>query len=201
MLTGANLDLVTAKTVRRELEEHFKVDLSVRKKEIGAIINQVINSEVLNGSSSHDKVDNDADKQPVKRVKTVAERKEESREQSSEDDEDIARRLQQEEETSGKRATRSGRQTAAGQKRKKKAKSKEKATDSSDSRASDSESDADGNDKKKVKKTTKGGYLVSARRCAASAETSVSFDQQKAIPLSHELSTFLGADEVSAAAI
>lgn len=174
MLTGVNLDLVTAKTVRRELEEHFKMDLSDRKKEIGGIINEIINSEALNGSPPQG-AGHPGKKEktvpPMKKEKTeppVRKEKSERERSPEEDDAELARRLQEEEETGGKRATRSGRQSgqkrrsSSHSKKKKKTKSKEQASDSSDSDASGSDSDSDGKGKKKVKKTaTKGGYLVS----------------------------------------
>lgn len=152
MLTGANLDLVTAKTVRRNLEEHYKMDLSDRKKEIGSIINSIINSDATNGCTSQ------AEVVPVKKEKREA--------SPAEDDEELARKLQQEEEeTQGKRATRSG---IRGDRRKsnnhskKKAKTKKHVSDSSDNESSGSQSDADdkGSKDKDKKKTQKGGYLV-----------------------------------------
>ena len=190
MLTGVDLDLVTAKTVRRSLEDHFKMDLSDRKKEIGGIINEILNSEVLNGNPPQKpavKKEQVVKKeplvqkeQPVKKEEQLIKKAEErtdvksersevkSERPAEEDDAELARRLQAEEETGGKRATRqSGRHT--GQKRKsdnhskkkKKTKSKEQASDSTNSEASGSDSDSGGKDRKKVKKTTKGGYLVS----------------------------------------
>lgn len=156
MLTGANLDLVTAKTVRRSLEDHFKMDLSSRKKEIGNIINDIINSDKGNGTKSPPAA-NDVKKS--KRDRSPAE-----------DDEELARKLQQEEEeTQGKRATRSG---VRGEGRKssnhskKKAKTKKHVSDSSDSDSLGSQSDGDikgSKEKEKKKSGQKGGYLVS--RC------------------------------------
>lgn len=156
MLTGANLDLVTAKTVRRSLEDHFKMDLSSRKKEIGNIINDIINSDKGNGTTTPSAAD---DVKKSKRDRSPAE-----------DDEELARKLQQEEEeTQGKRATRSG---VRGEGRKssnhskKKAKTKKHVSDSSDSDSPGSQSDGDvkgSKDKEKKKSGQKGGYLVS--RC------------------------------------
>lgn len=160
MLTGANLDLVTAKTVRRSLEDHFKMDLSSRKKEIGSIINDIINTQDKGNCGTTPSASNDVKK--GKRDRSPAE-----------DDEELARKLQQEEEeTQGKRATRSG---VRGERRKssnhskKKAKTKKHVSDSSDSESPGSQSDGEvkGSKDKDKRKGQKGGYLVS-RSCPSS---------------------------------
>ena len=147
LLRDADLDVVTAKTVRRSLEQHFGLDLTDRKKEIADIINSVLNSSSPAPSSP-------------------------KRERSTEqEDEQLARRLQEEEE-SGKRATRSRGSKGPASRRSKQLKTKERV--SSDESDADSDSDAASGsessrrDRKKADKSSKnkgkgqkGGYLVS----------------------------------------
>ena len=134
LLRGANLDLVTAKVVRKSLEEHFKLDLTNRKKEIAEIIDKIINP----GSSSEEEMQDVVKPDPPKKSssnKSSANNKspEKKRHDSSSssdnmDDEELARRLQAEEEAQGKRATRSGRSSSSRGSRTKNERKKEKKT-------------------------------------------------------------------------
>ena len=97
------------------MEDHFQCDLTERKKEIGQLIDRIINESRSDSSSDDEQIirdlkaqskkasqHNGSSKQAIKK-KDISDKKSDSSEDEV-DDEEIARRLQEEE---GKRPTRS----------------------------------------------------------------------------------------------
>jgi len=110
LLKAANLDDVTPKSVRRDLQSHFGKDLTDRKKEIAQIISDIVNADDSSSSSDEEIVDRYEDAKPNNhnskndKSRTTAD----SSESDIEDDEEVARRLQEEEANESRRSTRSG---------------------------------------------------------------------------------------------
>lgn len=178
LLKGANLETMTAKKVRKELETQFGTDLQDRKKEINKMIEDIINAESSgsdddkakpqNGrkdssGSESDIVDRDTGS---KKAKPTKKRRDSSAASDSDNDAELARKLQAEEESKTKRSTRSNGSSSSSQKPKKKKKKRKADSDDSDGDAP-------------AKKKATGGYL-------------------KPLPLSYELSEFTGEKEVRA---
>jgi len=127
MLRGANLEDMTSKKVRKQLELAFSTSFEDRKKEITQMIESIINAESSDSDSDSEKPEiNSAPKKSVKKEK----KKNDS--SSGEDDEELARKLQQEEELKGKRATRSRGNAKANSSSKSKKKRKKNDSDSDD---------------------------------------------------------------------
>ncbi|RWS13980.1 hypothetical protein B4U79_14325 [Dinothrombium tinctorium] len=112
ILKDADLETMTAKKVRKQLETEFNVDLIDYKKKITDIIEEVINSRDESNEESENETSNDKPS-----------------DDSSSDDEKFARKLQ-EEESSGSRSTRSGTKGNSSKKTKTKNSKKRKKTDS-----------------------------------------------------------------------
>ncbi|KAI1287228.1 Protein TRI1 [Halotydeus destructor] len=140
MLQGADLETMTAKKVRKQLEQEFNTDLAGRKTEISKIIDDIINSQ----QSEEEKLA-ESDSSSVSNEETNVKKKANVDES---DDEELARKLQEEEEQNAKRSTRnkaSSKKPAT----KKATKKKRKASSGDDSDS--------GKEKKKKKSNT--GYM------------------------------------------
>ncbi|XP_048746348.1 uncharacterized protein LOC125658930 isoform X1 [Ostrea edulis] len=110
IVKGNDLSSLSAKKVRRALEERFNVDFTNRKKEVDAATMEIVKQMTEAGSGAEDSDDNveeaksngtnessdndlSDDEPPTKKVKP-------EKKDAGEEDEDIARRLQEEENTS-----------------------------------------------------------------------------------------------------
>lgn len=169
MLKGADLETMTTKKVRKQLEEEFGTSLEDRRQEISKMVENIINasseSEASNAngksSDSDEGVDDDGPAAVSKKTKKAMKRKRSS--SSDNDDEKMARKLQAEEEEKGKRSTRNKGSSSKAKSKKTKEKKSKKGSE-------------ENGDETKPKKAN--GYM-------------------KSLPLSIELSSFLGEPEVS----
>jgi len=127
ILKGADLDNLSTKKVRKELEEKFDTDLTKRKKEIDALVMQMITEN--EEEEEEQKQDQQSDSEGINGAEDsdleeeVPKKKAKKSSSSKMNDEDLARKLQEEEESRGR--TRGSRRPPPPPKKEKKKKVKD----------------------------------------------------------------------------
>jgi upstream activation factor subunit UAF30 len=173
LLKGANLETMTTKKVRQQLESEFNTNLDDRKKEIAKMVESIINeSSDEDGDNNQNQNGQSSDSEPIVDRKPVVTKKSSvgskvkkqrssspsSASDADNDDAELARKLQEEEESANKRTTRNrGSSKSSSTKKTKKVKKRKTEDDSS-------------GDEKTAKKRKASGYMRSIPLSDAMAE-------------------------------
>ncbi|CAG7818815.1 unnamed protein product, partial [Allacma fusca] len=85
ILDGADLNTITAKKVRQQLEGTLKTDLADRRKEIDALVMEIVNEKTQSKDDS-DRDESEEEEKPVKKAPSKRRSKKESDSEDAEDD-------------------------------------------------------------------------------------------------------------------